>query len=270
MFSQRYHAISLIAVFLALGIGVALGVAIGENGVVSDASKDLENSLRGDLRQVRSNNSDLRRELDQRDRFAVAAYPALVRNLMPDWRVGIVAMCGLPSGYTSAVADAVEPAGGQVDSVTVIADPLPKGNARERLGRRVGRGLVSGSGFIDSVRKDVFSATRGQYRGLDAVVLVRGCEGSKRKAKGKAGRSQERFEAALIDALRDSRVKVAGVEETGTDPSQVGYMKDRRVTSVDDLDLVAGKTALVWGLLGGEGHYGVKSSAERYLPPSPD
>src|SRR3954469_12815477 len=108
------------AVFLALGIGVALGVAIGENGVVSDASRDLENSLRGDLRQVRSNNSDLRRDLDQRDRFALAAYPALVHDLMPDWRVGIVAMCSLPSGYTTDVRKAVEPAGASVDSVTVI------------------------------------------------------------------------------------------------------------------------------------------------------
>ncbi len=74
----------------------------------------------------------------------------------------------------------------------------------------------------------------------------------------------------MIDGLRDSRAKVAGVELTDTDPSQVGYMKDRRITSVDDLDLVAGKTALVWGLLGGEGHYGVKSSAQRYLPSPPD
>jgi hypothetical protein len=268
MFSQRYHAISLIAVFLALGIGVALGVAIGENGVVSEASKDLENSLRGDLRQVRSNNSDLRREIDQRDRFALAAYPALVDDLMPDWRVGIVAMCALPSGYTADVREAIEPAGAQLDSVTVIADPLPRN--RVRLGRRVGRSLVNGGDLVNRLRKELFSTTRGEYRGLDAVILVRGCDGSKRDAKGRAKRSQERFEKALIDALRDSRAKVAGVEQTGTDPSQVAFMKDRGVTSVDDLDLVAGKTALVWGLLGGEGHYGVKSSAQRYLPSPPD
>ena len=102
------------------------------------------------------------------------------------------------------------------------------------------------------------------------MILVRGCDGSKRNAKGKAKRSQERFESALIDGLRDSRAKVAGVEQTSTDPSQVAFMKDRRVTSVDDVDLVAGKTALVWGLLGGEGHYGIKGSAQRYLPAPPD
>ena len=60
MFSFRYHAMSLGAVFLALGIGVLLGVALGENGVVSGASKNLEKSLRGDLDNARSTNSDLR------------------------------------------------------------------------------------------------------------------------------------------------------------------------------------------------------------------
>ena len=52
MFTARYHAISLVAVFLALGIGVLLGVALGEEGIVSGASRDLEKSLRGDLDQA--------------------------------------------------------------------------------------------------------------------------------------------------------------------------------------------------------------------------
>ena len=38
-------------------------------------------------------------------------------------------------------------------------------------------------------------------------------------------------------------------------------MTDHGVTSVDDLDLVAGKTALVWALLGATGRFGVKGSA---------
>ena len=69
MFTPRYHAISLIAVFLALGIGVVLGVAVGEEGIVSNASKDLEKSLRGDLDQARSRNSDLRHDLNARRTF---------------------------------------------------------------------------------------------------------------------------------------------------------------------------------------------------------
>src|SRR5438045_2075832 len=118
---------SLGAVFLALGIGVLLGVAIGENGVVSGASKDLEKSLRGDLNNARSTNGDLRRQLAIRDDYEQQTYEPLVRDLLSGWRVGIVAMGKLPGGYASQVTDAIEPAGGSLDSVSVIQAPLPLG-----------------------------------------------------------------------------------------------------------------------------------------------
>ena len=48
MFDFRYHALSLVAVFLALGIGIVLGVTIGDS-LVSDAEKNIRASLRGDV-----------------------------------------------------------------------------------------------------------------------------------------------------------------------------------------------------------------------------
>ncbi len=124
MFSFRYHAISLVAVFLALGIGVLLGVSIGEEGIVSNARRDLEKSLRGDLNDARSRNSELRRELQVRDDFEREAHPGLVGDLLPGFRIGIVAIGDLPSGYAPAVREAVQPAGAEVDSISVIRAPL--------------------------------------------------------------------------------------------------------------------------------------------------
>jgi Copper transport outer membrane protein, MctB len=285
LFSFRYHAMSLGAIFLALGIGVLLGVAIGENGVVSDASKDLEQSLRGDLNGARSRNADLRREIAVRDDYEAQTYEPLVRDLLPGWRVGIVAMGKLPGGYAADVADAIEPAGASLDSVSVIKAPLPLGRlasemkgtklARldrsddqlERFGRRMGRQLVNGGDLVDRLRHELFSSSRGEYRGLDAVVYVRrrdGLEGDERSA-------QDRFESALLTAIGDSKRGLVGAETTGTDPSQVGFMSSKGIASVDDLDLTAGKTALVWVLAGdADGRYGVKASAEHLLPKAPD
>src|SRR3954468_24388985 len=196
------------AVFLALGIGVLLGVAIGENGVVSDASKDLERSLRGDLNNARSRNSDLRRELAIRDEYEQQTYEPLVKDLLSGWRIGIVAMGNLPGGYASSVRDAVEPAGAGIDSVSVIKAPLPRGRlasemdgtklARldrsddqlERFGRRVGRPLVTGGDLIGRLRHDLFSSSRGEYRGLDAIVYVRNRDG----LEGEDKQAQDRFE----------------------------------------------------------------------------
>jgi hypothetical protein len=272
------------AVFLALGIGVLLGVAIGENGVVSGASKDLEKSLRGDLNNARSRNSDLRQELGIRDEYEQQTYEALVKDLLSGWRVGIVAMGDLPGGYSSNVTDAVEPAGATLDSVSVIKSPLPLGRlasqmkgtkvARldrsddqlERFGRRLGRQLVAGGDLVGRLRHDLFSSSRGEYRGLDAIVYVRDREG----LEGEDKQAQDRFESGLLDGLAET-AGLLGVETTGTDPSQIGYFSSHDLASVDDLDLPPGKTAVVWVFADdSKGSYGVKDSAEHLLPKPPD
>src|SRR4051812_19053770 len=108
---------SLGAVFLALGIGVLLGVAIGENGIVSGASKDLEKSLRGDLDSARSRNRDLGGGRAIRNEYGQQPYEPLVKDLLAGWHVGIVALGELPGDYASEVSDAIEPAGAALDSV---------------------------------------------------------------------------------------------------------------------------------------------------------
>jgi Copper transport outer membrane protein, MctB len=284
LFTPRYHAMSLVAVFLALGIGVLLGVALGEEGIVSGASRDLERSLRGDLDQARARNAELRRELAQRRGYERELYPALVGDLLPDWRVGVVAMGNLPGGYISSIEDAVEPAGAQVESVSVIGAPLPLGriageledtNLRrvdrdnddlERLGRRIGRGLVQGGELVSRLRQELFSTSRGDYRGLDGVVLVRDREG----LKGDEKSAQDAFENGLLEGMNGTDAQVVGVEKMETDPSQVPFMRSHETTSVDDLDLPEGKTALVWALLGEDGRFGRKATAERLLPSPPE
>ena len=284
MFTPRYHAISLVAVFLALGIGVVLGVAIGDQGIVSSASRDLEKSLRGDLDQARGRASELRRDLAQRRLFERQAYPALVGGLLPEWRIGIVAMNRLPSGYVSEIRDAVEPAGASIEAVSVVEAPLPLDRVKgeldgtrlerverddevlERFGRRIGRQLAEGGQLVRRLRQELFSTSRGNYEGVDGIVLVRDPD----ELRGEEKSRQERFESALIDAMKDTNEEVVGVEQSDTEPSQVAWFSYQGVTSVDCIDLIEGKTALVYALLGESGRFGVKDSAERLLPPPPE
>jgi hypothetical protein len=276
---------SLGAVFLALGIGVLLGVAIGENGVVSGASKDLEKSLRGDLNNARSRNSDLHRQLAIRDEYEQQAYEPLVKDLLSGWRVGIVAMGTLPGGYASQLNDAIEPAGATVDSVSVIQSPLPLGRLSsemngtklerldrsmdqlERFGKRIGRQLVNGGDLVGRLRHDLFSGSRGEYRGLDGIAYVREGDG----LDGRDKQARDRFEIGLLEGFKETNVGLAGAETTQTDPSQAGFLADEGVASVDDLDLTPGKTAVVWVLASGAtGKFGVKDSAQHLLPNPPD
>jgi hypothetical protein len=281
VFTFRYHAISLIAVFLALGIGVLLGVSIGD-GVLSDASKDLERSLRGDLRNARAQTSDLRGELGLRDEFERLAYPGLVGNLLPGSRVGVVAIGDLPSGYLTMIRDSVEPAGAQISSVSVIHASLPTGkladdlkgtqlhhldrdnDALGRFAKRLGRQFANGGSLIGRVKGDLLSSSRGEYRGLDGIVLVRNRDG----LKGEQKKAADRFESELISGILSTEAEIVGVETRDADPSQIPAMSGKGVSTVDDIDLVAGRTALVYVLLGAKGQFGVKRTADQLLPPA--
>jgi hypothetical protein len=281
LFTFRYHAISLIAVFLALGIGVLLGVTIGEEGVVSGASQDLEQSLRGDLRSSRDRVSDLRADLGIRDQFERQAYPGLVADLLPGFRVGIVAMGDLPGDYGELIRNAVEPAGAEIASISVIEAPLRLDRLAEELrrssfaeldtdrdvlfkfGERVGKQLANGGGLVDRVKGDLFSSSRGEYRGLDGIVWVR----DRHKLSGDEKQDQDRFETGLLQGMRATDAEIVGVETQQADPSQIPFMRRNGLASVDDLDLVAGRTALVYVLLGADGQFGVKGTADKLLPP---
>ena len=129
MFDFRYHALSLVAVFLALMIGLLLGVAIGDQGLVSSAERNVRDSLRKDVRQANARSADLRRELNQRDRVDEALYPLLVEDRLAGQRIGLIGLGDLPDSTIRAVRDALDNTGARLSGVAVIGEPVPSGAA---------------------------------------------------------------------------------------------------------------------------------------------
>src|ERR1700712_3892111 len=90
MFDFRYHALSLAAVFIALVVGLLLGVAIGDKELVSSARQDLRSSLRADVRKADQERDDAKARVREQDQFADAAYPILTSGQLPGRRIGLV------------------------------------------------------------------------------------------------------------------------------------------------------------------------------------
>ena len=78
-YSSRYHAASLAAVFLALAIGILIGVGLGGK-VYKRARNDLEQSLKSDLAGSRTRADDLQGQLNQERDTLAQVYPALVET----------------------------------------------------------------------------------------------------------------------------------------------------------------------------------------------
>jgi hypothetical protein len=276
MFDFRYHALSLVSVFMALMIGLLLGVAIGDQGLVSSAERNVRDSLRGDVRKANARSAKLVRELRDHAALEDALYPLLVENRLAGRRIGLVGLGDLPDSTIQQVRKALEGSGGRLGGVAVISEPPPESAAAAlkgagkppapgdytRLGRELGAALVKGGRAVRQYRS-VLTSFSGRLDALDGVIVFH----APRTAQGEDATRTEAFESGLLEGLQaGDRARVAGVEESSTEPSQVSWFKDHRLSSVDNVDSLAGKAALVFVLLGANGAYGQKDSAQALLP----
>ena len=124
-YSARYHATSLIAVFLALAIGILIGAEFGGDALTS-TRRDLEHSLVGNLQDARSKADELNGELGRANEFGDRVYPVLTQGRLEGKRIAIVAFGGLPSDLSSAVEEALGADRGEAG----------RGRGRARAGRR--------------------------------------------------------------------------------------------------------------------------------------
>ena len=69
-----------------------------------------------------------------------------------------------------------------------------------------------------------------------------------------------------MSGITATRTPAVGIETSTAEPSSISFFQGNDLSSVDDVEMTAGKLALVFGMLGAEGSFGVKSSADRLLP----
>jgi hypothetical protein len=279
-YSARYHAVSLVAVFLALAIGILIGAEFGGDAL-TNTRKNLEQSLTGNLQDERERADELNGKLARSDEFAGRVYPALVRERLAGKRIGVVALGDLSGDTSTAVEEALAPTGAHVVGIGVVREPVDLSglgsvlsktrfaNIRRNeetlaeFGTGAGRQLIRGGNLLDRVRSHLFSRASGNFGGLDGVIVVRQAP----EEMGAVQRSKAAtLESALMAGMTATRAPVVGVETSTAEPSSVSFFAGNDLSSVDDVETPAGKVATVFALLGAEGSFGVKGSADRLLP----
>ncbi len=282
MFDFRYHALSLVAVFLALAVGLLLGVAIGDSGLVSSAKQDIEASLRGDVRESRAQADELRAEVDRRQSYEEQTFPDLVAGRLAGHRIGLLFLGPSNDAVVDQVRDALEPAGATLSWVGVLREPPDVSGLADRasgtryaamsvdpsllepFSHRIGVQLVTGGRLVAQVRPVLMRSFSGDLGMLDGVVVARAPERPKETDEEQG--TTATLEDGLVSGMNRTDVPVVGVEELDTDPSQVAWYRSRGMASVDSIDQVSGRAALVFALAGSDGAYGLKSSADSLLP----
>lgn len=297
MFDLRYHLASLAAVFIALAVGILLGVAI--SGKLSAADNEFAHAridqLNEQLQQANSRADIIGDRNQAAEDLLDISYPALMENRLEGKNIGVLFLGPVDGTVRSAIERTLSDAGAgepvrliavdtpvdaaELDSALngdqALAQYAESGDDFGSLGTALGRELVDGDGTPtwSSLSGNLVEERSGTNSPpLDAVVVVRSWAppDDPTAEEETQARPTETLLDGLLSGLQQSGVPVVGVETTTEDASAIDLYRAQGVSSVDDVETLAGRVALAL-VLGSDnpspGHYGVKDSATDGVAP---
>jgi hypothetical protein len=122
MINFRFHIASLIAVFLALAVGVVMGSTVIDRAIV-DGLRDRINTAEKNSNEVRSENHKLKTQLDQLNNYAEQSAPWAVEAQLTDQPVAMIAERGVDEDVVKAQAQLLRDAGGRVPGILWLETP---------------------------------------------------------------------------------------------------------------------------------------------------
>lgn len=287
MFDLRYHVASLAAVFLALVIGILVGVGISSGGFVQKGERRILNNqidqLERELDAARARTGEILRAHRAATTYVEDSYPLLMANRLSKRRVALVFVGPVDAGLRDLVERTLVDAGAgatlRMRAIRVPMDMKGLGDllderpalarygrpeAARELGRRLAQELVRGGRApVWRLLSPQLVAERSGNEELpaDAVVVARSVPAQ----RGPTSRLLRGF----YEGLAAGGLPAVGVETSRASATAVDAFDKAGLSSVDFVETEVGRLSLALLLAGARpGSYGLKATAtDGILPP---
>lgn len=284
MINWRYHIMSIIAVFLSLGLGVLIGIGLSENGTIDLGQEGLVEDIRHDIDEVRNENNALNNERSINLRYQDNTFPYLVAGQLLGKKIAVVTSSSVSEEDRRGIASAIETASGQVVSTTVLNSGFDANSVSETI--RAGLGQFPSLASVDeSTLADILGAqlaleigaanppvalnalggtlvesTSGSYElPVDGVILLT-------RADNNYSPHYTDLERQLILGLKQAGITIVGGEPDDAPGSEVPMFIAMGIPSVDNIGGRIGQLSVVYALAGERDSYGVKPTSDMLIP----
>lgn len=288
LIDYRYHVGSFVAIFLALLLGILVGVGLAPR---PEELRRVASDLRDEYRKTREAKEEdlrtLRQANSEYDALARKTVAATVHDRLSGKKVAIVLDHHFGSDpLPDTLRALLKQAGATITSTTTVTRdfvtlpvavrkkvaerltlyPPPGVHFRTLIAERIAEDLARGrselildlhtSGLLRSSADSDYTVRP------DAVLLVGGHASSQ-------DASPERIDLPMIEQLTDLGLHVVGCEASEAPISCIPVYKAKGIPTVDNADTLAGRLAVVLALAGVDGHYGAKDTADEFIPEIP-
>jgi hypothetical protein len=277
VFDLRYHVASLAAVFIALVIGILVGVGLSGRGLLDETERQ---RLQEDIARLdRESDRQQQRieELLAAEQYERATYEAVMDGRLDGQRIALVFVGPIDGAARANVEDAIDTAGGTVARTRSLKVPIDALEVQDALadmpdapaelqdvGRVLAQELLDGGETplwdeLDDLI--VLEQPPGPPGPMDGIVIARNTE----PQSGATARLLGGFYNGLASAGRPA----VAVEPGGTSESGLPVFWRYRFSTVDNVSSDTGRVSLAALLAGARpGRYGLDGE-DGYLPPVP-
>jgi hypothetical protein len=282
---QRSLVITVISMFLALGLGLLIGgTMLGEGAMVSQqrgvisrlevdtARLSEENKLFGARLIAAENALRVYREFGRR------ALPRLIDGRLAGRSVAVVVLDN--GALIDEPLAAIRRAGAEIASLTTVVDGLDLRPAERRraIADYVGPAAASLTDLTgraaDLLAGALAEADLDDLAFLEEAGLIRRSGAYVRPARlvlvvggdHDGGRNTATVDDRLLTGLAGRGVRVVLAERSDVEVSTVEVGQRRGIPTVDNLETAPGQAAAVYALAGEAGDYGQKATAREVVP----
>ena len=298
--SFRYHIVSLVAVFLALALGIVIGTTALNGPITSDLRHQV-NDLKAERSQLAGQVKSLQGQVDTAGQFATTFGPQVVAGALKGTSLLVVGLPGTSTGMQDGIAGQLSAAGAQITGRVQLAasftDPtqanqisdlatgpthplgitLPTTSDARQLGAALLAFVLTGHGEATDL-KTVLTSFAGLHMitsdpaGVEPAKTVVVVGNGSQPQDGYGGQA----ELDLVSALTSSGGTVVVAGDTGSAQGNgiVAMVRDgtarSAVSTVDNADSPFGQvsTALAVAAAGNDqvGQYGTARGAQALFP----
>ncbi|MFF5112339.1 copper transporter [Streptosporangium sp. NPDC000509] len=287
MIDFRYHLVSIVAIFLALSVGIVLGTTLLEDPVIK-ASESLANQLREGNNELRDQVDALQKREAANDAFVTGGTARMVQDALVGRSVVIVEAPGSTASVREAAQQVIEEAGGSVTGRITLTerytDPAQAGfvdklavgakaaetvfsvedtahdKAAEVLAgailtsdsSQIGKEHPSGAGILDAFqRAGLLTVTGEPARRAETALMIAPAEAY----AGETASAQAGTLVTLALGLDDAGqgTVIAGTQTSVAPGGVIAALREdaaftEKVSSVDTADMPAGRVVVVYAL----------------------
>ncbi|SCG83325.1 hypothetical protein DW1_1755 [Proteiniborus sp. DW1] len=286
MTNIKYYVLTVVSIFLALAIGIYIGFMFDAQDILMSQKEDIVSQLEERFDYLEEENKAVREEIsrvtkenEQIKEFNRAIYGEVIKDRLGGIKIAIIETS--EDYIYKGVSQILEVAGAEITSITTIKNNIDTNDDLLKSAYEMATGIeADNSNLLKlSIEKLAYEIISGEdnriletFKNVELIdftgtyltsvdyVLIAG---------GRKVEDEKRFDVIddrIIDVCKELNIPVIGIEKEDVYFSYIDKYKDNRISSIDNVDTIMGKVALVLAIDGRPGNYGIKPSAESLVP----